>query len=71
MSKVTWWREYTIRLPKHVADAVDAALSDQQQMEDREIETSEFWCYLLTLGLQHLAVLKGKDAQADRRIISP
>jgi hypothetical protein len=71
MSKVTWWREYTIRLPKHVADALDAALSDQQQMEDREIETAEFWCHLLTLGLQTLALLKEQDAKAERRIIEP
>jgi len=65
------WREYIIRVPKPLGDTLDKAMSAQQQFEDREIENSEYFCWLLLLGLEKVSQMNLAAKQADARIIEP
>ena len=65
------FRKYKIRLPEQFATALDAGLSAQQQMEDRPIEVSEYWAWLLMLGMQQVQRLNVLAAQEKSRIITP
>jgi hypothetical protein len=65
------FRKYKIRLPEPLANALDAGLNAQRQMEDRPIETSEYWAWLLMLGMQSVHRMNEAARQAEQRIITP
>lgn len=65
------WREYRIAVPTQVASILDAALDEQAAMENRAIDNSEFFCWLLGLWLTARAALKKQDEKNSHRIIQP
>ncbi len=69
--KVQRWREYQIMVPAEVASILDKALDEQAVMENRAIDNSEFFCWLLGLGLTARDALKKQDEKNNRRIIQP